>query len=155
MSTGNNCRTPSGQIIGDGETVTEGDMICTCSTQDYFIWDDGTQEGDGPQAKCIPRSTTTTTATTTTTTTTSSPPPPACRLDNGTVMKGLHPQGHWRSADGCRSCYCEVNGRAYCNVTECSAPACERPVSTAGVCCLGCPDQGECMLAARVRPSVM
>ena len=117
--------TPFGRIIGDGETVTEDGMVCTCNLEDYYFWEYETA-GDGPQADCTMLTTT--------------PPTPACLLDNGTAMAELHPQGHWRSADGCVSCYCEVSGRARCNVTECSVPACVHPVSTPGVCCGGCPE---------------
>ena len=132
MSTGSNCRTPSGQIIGDGETVTEGDMICTCSTEDYVIWDDGTQEGDGPQAKCIPRSTTTTTTTTTTPTTV----PPGCRLEDGTEVEGLLP-GDSRQT-GCEYCECDQQGLVICAYGDCIMPPCVDPVK--GDCCSTCPN---------------
>ena len=50
---GQNCRTPSGKIIKDGETVTENGVNCTCSLDHW--WDNWDRDRDplaGPQAQC-------------------------------------------------------------------------------------------------------
>ncbi|XP_070211441.1 cysteine-rich motor neuron 1 protein-like [Littorina saxatilis] len=111
---GNNCKTPSGKIVKDGEYLMDGSMNCSCTAQSFT-------KGSEPQAEC------------------SISLPLGCRLDNGTVLEGVKPGDSYKT-DPCTTCYCQKDGKMMCASMMCALPYCgpNGHYTREGDCCPRC-----------------
>ena len=150
---GNNCKTPLGTIIQEGETVTENGMTCTCTMDNLFEdwdWDFGSK--DGPYAQCSPATTTppptTTSAPTTTPQIYAQPPATPCLLSNGSLVAGLQPGSSVEV--GCIFYTCTLDGMVDMLYNDCGLAVIRCADSVQGECCRTCPNGKDSK--HRVRP---
>ena len=142
---GNNCKTPSGTIIQEGETVTENGMTCTCYMDNVWeSWDWDLSSEDGPVAQCFPATTTPPPITTPPPTTTpqlftlAADTPPPCQLRNGSYVKGLEPGSSVQV--GCSIYQCTADGQVMELLDDCFLAPTLCVDSVPGECCRTCPN---------------
>ena len=115
---------PSGNIIAEGETVTENGTTCTCSLDNWWDWWDFGTEG-APEASCVPMTTT-------------PPEPIKCRLQNGSLVEGLEPETNVEV--GCTIYFCDKYGRVMEAANDCGLAPTMCVDSLPGPCCRICPN---------------